>query len=56
MFSSEEKEFLKVLLERELKHFRKEQKIPGDLEASVSLLKAMHEYDHFLESLLTKLK
>ena len=55
MFSNDEKEYLKALLKRELKDFRKAQKIPGDLEASVGFLKAMHEYDHFIERLLEKI-
>jgi len=55
MFSKEENEFLRALLKRELERFRKEQKI-GDLEASVKFFKAAHEYGHFLEKLLEKIK
>ncbi|VVB81153.1 Uncharacterised protein [uncultured archaeon] len=56
MFSNDEKEFLRDMVKRELEHFKKEQKIPGDLEASVRFFKAAHEYGHFLEQLLAKLK
>jgi hypothetical protein len=56
MFSNEEKEYLQTLLKRELENFRKAKKIPGDLEASLAFLKAMHDYDHFLERLLEKIK
>ncbi len=56
MFSNDEKEVLRVLLKRELDNFRKAQKIPGDLEASVKFFKAAHEYGHFLEKLLEKLQ
>ncbi len=56
MFSNDEKEYLRVLLKRELDNFRKVQKIPGDLEASLKFLKAAHEYGHFLEKLLESLK
>ena len=56
MFSNDEMEYLRSLLKRELDNFKKEQKIPGDLEASVGFLKAAHEYGHFLEQLIGKLK
>ena len=55
MFSSDEKEYLKDLLKRELEHFRKEEKTVASGSA-VRFLKAEHEYGHFLEKLLEKLK
>ncbi len=55
MFSNDENAYLKALIQRELEHFRKEEKI-GDMEASVKFLKAAHEYGHFLEKLLAKLQ
>ena len=55
MFSKEEKEFLKALIKRELEHFRREEKTAA-MEAAVKFLKAEHEYGHFLEKLLEKIK
>lgn len=56
MFSDEEKMFLKIMVKRDLENFRKSQKIPGDMEASLKFFKAAHEYGHFLEKLLEKLQ
>lgn len=56
MFSNDEKQFLKELVKRDLENFKKSQKIPGDMEASVRFFKAAHEYGHFLEKLLEKLQ
>lgn len=55
MFNSEEKEFLRRLVKRELEHFLKEKKL-SEQDASVGLLKAEHEYEHFVEGILEKLK
>ena len=55
MFSTEEKQYLKALLKRELEHLRKEQKASA-MEVSIPGLKAEHEYGHFLEELLKKLQ
>ena len=56
MFSNDEKEFLREMVKQDLENFRKTQKIPGDLEASLKFFKAAHEYGHFLEKLLEKLQ
>ena len=55
MFSTEEKQYLKALLERELEHFKKEGKT-ASMDAAVRFLKAEHDYGHFLENLLRKLQ
>ena len=55
MFSDEEKQYLKELLERELEHFRREEKTVAK-DAALRFLKAEHEYGHFLEKLLEKLR
>ncbi len=55
MFSNEEKEYLKELVKRELGHFKKEEKTVA-MDAAVKFLKAEHEYGHFLEKLLAKIK
>jgi len=55
MFSNDEKEYLKMVVERELEVFRKGEKSFA-CQASVAFLKAEHEYEHFLERLLEKLK
>lgn len=52
MFDANEKQYLRDLVKRELEEFRKVEKMPGN----VAFLKAEHEYDHFLERLLEKLK
>ncbi len=53
--TNDEKNLLSLLVKRELERFKKEKKI-GDFGASVKLLKAEHEYEHFLERLMEKLK
>jgi len=55
MFSNDEREFLKELVKRELEHFRKDEKTAG-MDAALKFLKAEHEYGHFLENLLAKIK
>jgi len=55
MFTKDEKEYLKVLLKRELEHFKNEEKTVA-AEAAVKFLKAEHEYGHFLEALLKKVE
>jgi hypothetical protein len=55
MFSKDETEYLKVLLKRELESFRKEGKT-ASMDAAVRFLKAEHDYGHFLERLLEKIK
>ncbi len=55
MFSNDEKEYLKQLLKRELENFKKEGKT-ASMGAAVRFLKAEHEYGHFLERLMEKLK
>ncbi len=55
MFSPEEKEYLRALIQRELEHFKREGR-PASEDAAVRFLKAEHEYGHFLEILLKKLQ
>ena len=55
MFSNEEKEYLKIVLKRELENFKKEGKT-ASMDAAVGFLKAEHEYGHFLERLMEKIK
>jgi hypothetical protein len=55
MFSNDEKEYLRVLLKRELEQFKKEGKAASQ-GAAVRFLKAEHEYGHFLERLMEKLQ
>lgn len=55
MFSDDEKKYLKLLVGRELEAFKKEEPTVAR-EASVAFLKAEHEYGHFLEKLMEKLK
>lgn len=55
MFSNDEKEFLKELVKREMEHFKKEEKTVA-MESALKFLKAEHEYGHFLENLLAKIK
>lgn len=54
MFSKDEKEFLRVIVKRELESFVKQEKSVAR-EAALNFLKAEHEYEHFLERLLEKL-
>lgn len=53
--TGDEKSLLGLLVKRELERFRKEKKV-GDFDASVKWLKAEHDYGHFLEGLMEKLK
>ena len=55
MFTNDEKEYLKILLKRELDHFKREEPTVA-AESALKFLKAEHEYGHFLERLLEKLK
>ena len=55
MFSSDELEYLRELVKREFERFKKGEKISAGVSA-VKLLKAEHEYGHFLERLMEKLK
>ena len=55
MFSSDEKEYLRELLKREFERFKKGEKASMSSSA-VKLLKAEHDYGHFLERLMEKLK
>ena len=55
MFSETEKEYLRLIVSRELKKFKEEESAVHDSEA-IALLKGTHEYRHFLEHLLGKLK
>lgn len=55
MFTSEEKEVLRVLVAREVERFKKDKKVV-DMGASVKWIKAEHEYGHFLDRLVEKLK
>lgn len=55
MFSDDEKEVLRELLKREIEHFKKEESTVA-MGSAVKFLKAEHEYGHFLEGLLDKLK
>jgi len=55
MFNEDEKKFLKMLVERELKALKANETTMAR-EASVAFLKAEHEYEHFLEKVMEKLK
>ena len=55
MLTSEEKEYLRGVVKRELDAFRNEEKTVA-FESAVGFLKAEHEYGHFLEKILEKLK
>lgn len=55
MFSSNEKEFLKEIVKKELESFKKTQKA-ASMGAALKFLKAEHEFGHFLEALLKKLQ
>ncbi len=54
VLSADEKRYLRMVVERELTAFRKEAKTQYR-DAAAPLLKAEHEYGHFLEALLKKL-
>lgn len=53
--NKEEKQYMRILVQRELDRFNKEESLPcfGD---TIPFAKAAHEYRHFLEQLLEKLK
>lgn len=55
MLTSDERKYLKFLVEKELGEFKKLQKTVA-LDSAVPFLKAEHETQHFLEKLLEKLK
>ena len=55
MFSSDEKEILRLLVSRQLEEFLSTEKRVAP-ESSVGFLKAGHDYEHLLKSLLVKLK
>jgi len=55
MFTEKEKEYLRLIVSRELKKFKETEEKVHDSEA-IALLKGTHEYEHFLEHLLEKLK
>ncbi len=49
-----EKNCLRVMLQKELKHWKRERKTLIDLP--ISFLKGGHDYKHFIEGLIKKLK
>jgi len=55
MLTSDEKEYLRGIVTKELESFKKMEKTVA-FESAVGFLKAEHEYGHFLENLLEKLK
>jgi len=55
MLTELDKEYLRLIVSRELKKFKEEESAVHDSEA-IALLKGTHEYSHFLEQLLEKLK
>ncbi|MBS3147375.1 hypothetical protein J4219_00655 [Candidatus Woesearchaeota archaeon] len=55
MFSDDEKKYLREVLKRELDAFRKDAKVSAPSSA-VKFLKAEHDYGHFIERLMEKLK
>ncbi len=55
MLTSDEKEYLRSIVKRELDNFKKTEPTVAR-EAALKFLKAEHEYGHFLEKLLEKLK
>lgn len=55
MLTRNEKDYLANVLKGELAKFREDKK-PLFLGMSMQFLKAEHEYEHFLEDLLNKLK
>ncbi len=52
--TSDEKKFLKFVVQKELEHFRRDKKMLL-VDLPVSFLKGEHDYVHFLEGLLKKL-
>jgi len=55
MLTENEKEYLRMIVTRELEAFKKNEMTTAR-ESSVAFLKAEHEYGHFLEQLVEKLK
>lgn len=55
MFTENEQEYLRVLVARELKRFKENERVIEDSQV-LRLLKGAHEYEHFLEGILEKLK
>ena len=55
MLTSDEKEYLRIVVERELTRI-KESENTISMDAALKFLKAEHEYVHFLEKLAGKLK
>ena len=53
--TAQEKKYLKIVLQKELKHFKKD-KSTMLLDLPVIFLKGEHDYQHFLENLIKKLK
>ena len=52
--TSDEKRFLKFIVQKELGHFKRDKKTML-VDLPVSFLKGGHDYIHFLEDLLKKL-
>ena len=55
MLTSDEKKYLRELVKKELDAFKKEQRTLF-IDIAVPFIKAEHDYGHFLEGLLKKLK
>ena len=55
MLTSDEKEYLRSIVKKELAHLKKEEPTVAR-DAALKFLKAEHEYGHFLEKLMEKLK
>lgn len=53
-FTAQEKKYLKLVVEKELKHYKKD-KSTMLLDLPIIFLKSEHDYQHFLEKLLKKL-
>lgn len=49
-----EKDYLKALVKRQLKHFKKEKDIAAE-DAQIKFMAAEEQYEQFLENLLKKL-
>ncbi|MEM4253916.1 MAG: hypothetical protein QXR48_00825 [Candidatus Woesearchaeota archaeon] len=54
MLTSEEKRFLKFVVQKELEHYKRDRKTML-VDLPLSFLKGGHDYVHFLEGLLKKL-
>lgn len=52
--TTQEKKFLKAIVQKELEHFARDKKTLF-VDLPVSFLKGEHDYQHFLEQLLKKL-